>query len=162
MQLDYEKILKDNGFDSVPEAEETSLAFFHEIHNTLFDPGTPFDQEQSSVDQFPNILEHMIYCSLPLKPGKTVEDGVSYLVSKWYSSLSYTNPKYESIQRISNTLGTEVHIFTITEGTACSFLFSISDEAAEKATQDYMDAYSPVDDIDELRRKVAARKENKG
>lgn len=45
MQLDYEKILKDNGFDSVPEAEETTLAFFHEINNTLFDPDSPFDQE---------------------------------------------------------------------------------------------------------------------
>lgn len=162
MQLDYEKILKDNGFDAVPEAEETTLAFFHEINNTLFDPDSPFDQEQSSIDDFPDMLDHMLYCSLPLKPGKSVAEGVSYLISKWYSDLAYTNPKYESIQRTSNTLGTDIHIFTISKATACSFLFSITDEAAEKATQDYMDAYSPVDDIDELRRKVAARKENKG
>ena len=104
----------------------------------------------------------MLYCSLSLKPGKSVAEGVSYLISKWYSDLAYKNPKYESIQRTSNTLGTDIHIFTISEATACSFLFSISDEAAEKATQDYMDAYSAVDNNDELRRKVAARKAQKG
>lgn len=157
MQLDYEKILKENGFDAVPEAEDTTLAFRHELHNTLFEEDSPFNDEQSSVEVFPDLLEHMMYCSLTLKPGKSVEEGVSYLINIWYSRLSYLNPKYESIQRTTSKLGTEVRIFTVARA-VCSFLFTITDEAAGKAIQDFMDGYSPVDTPEDVLKNIRSLK----
>jgi len=67
------------------------------------------------------------------------------------------NPKYESIQRATSTLGTEVRIFTVARG-VCSFLFTITDEAAGKANQEFLDAYSPVDNPEEVLRKIRSFK----
>lgn len=161
MYLDYEKILKDNGFDAIPEAEITTRAFHHELHNTLFEENTPFDEGQSSIDEFPDHLDHMLLCSLPLKPGKTTEEGVSYLVSQWYRWLSYQNPKHENIQRTSSRFGTEVRIFTLSQGTGCSFLFTILDEAAKKFSEEFMDFDSPVDDPEEVMRKIQSHNQIK-
>jgi len=150
MYLNYEQILKKNGFEAIPEAEDTTRAFHHELHNTLFNEDSPFDEDQSSIREFPDILDHMLQCSLPLKPGKRIDEGVSHLISKWYSGLSYLDPKYESIQRASSKFGTEVRIFTLSQGTGCSFLFTITDEAAKKFSEEFMDFYSPVDDPEKI------------
>lgn len=158
MQLDYLKILNENGFDSVLEAESTTLAFFHEIHNTLFEADSPFDEDKSSVKEFPNILDHMIYCSLPLKTGETIEKGVQYLVKAWYDRLSYLNPIFESIIRTSSPFGTEVRVFTLTAGTGCSFLFSITDEASRKFQDEFMESYSPVDNPEAVLKKIKPAK----
>lgn len=112
MQLDYLKILNDCGLPEVPDPENTTLAFFHEIHNTLFDDDSPFDVKQSMVVELPSNLNYMIQCSLPLKSGIATEDGIRYLMNKWYECLAYQNPKFESVQRTSGCFGTDVRIFT--------------------------------------------------
>ncbi len=161
MQLDYQKILNDHGFDSVPEAEETTLAFYHEINNSLFDDDSPFESKKSDVHELPNLLGSMVQCSLPLKSDKTLLDGVQYLTGKWYSDLCYQNPKFENIQRSNSAFGTEVRIFTITEKTACSFLFTITDEAAEQFSNEFMDSYGGVDNPEQVLKHLQRNKGNK-
>lgn len=160
MQLDYQKILNDYGFESVPEAEDTTLAFYHEIPNILFDDDSPFDVNKFNIDTFPNVLRCMVQCSLPLKPSKTLLEGVQYLIAKWYSDLCYEKPRFESIHRTSSVFGTEVRILTISEGTGCSFLFTITDEAAERFSSDFMDSYDGVDNPDEVLTKISSPKSN--
>lgn len=151
MPVNYQAIFEEYGVESIPEPEDTTLAFTHEIYGCLFDPDSPFDLERSSIDDFPDMLEHMLYCSLALKSGKSVHDGVSHLIKTWYRWLRYDSPKFECIQRTASSLGTDVSIFTISrDNLVCSFVFNIADEAADKAVQDYMDFYSLVDDPDAL------------
>jgi len=151
MPVNYQALLEKYGVESIPEPEDTTRAFTCEIWGCLFDPDSPFDLERSSIDDFPDMLEHMLYCSLVLKAGKSVHDGVSHLIRTWYRWLHYENPKYECIQRTATSLGTDVSIFTISRhNNVCSFVFNIADDAADKAIQDYMDFYSSVDNPDAL------------
>lgn len=161
MSVNYHALLEEYGVETIPEPEDTTNAFTHEIYGCLFDPESPFDLERSSIDSFPDMLEHMLYCSLALRPGKSVHEGVSHLIKTWYRWLHYESPKYECIQRTATSLGTEVSIFTISQcNHVCSFVFNIADDAADKATQDYMDFYSPVDDPDALMKKLKQRESN--
>lgn len=160
MERDYSSILAYYGFDQIPDPEDTTLAFYHEIHNTLFDDDSPFDANASMVVQLPNTLDYMIQCSLELKAGYATPAGVHYLIDKWYASLSYSNTKFEQIQRTSTPFGEEIRILAISEATACSFLFTVVDEAARRNSDNFIDGYSPADDPDALLLKLSGKSDS--
>lgn len=156
MERDYQDILSGYGFDQIPDAEDTVLAFYHEINNTLLDEESPFDVGASFVQQMPGTLDHMIQCSLPLKKGVPLEQGIQYLMSTWYSELAYKNTKFEQVQRNSSPFGEEIRILAMIEHGACSFLFTVCDDVAQKNAQSFMDGYDPVDNADELLQQIEA------
>lgn len=160
MKRNYQEILSGYGFDNIPNAEDTALAFYHEIHNTLLDDESPFDTDSSSVYQMPDSLDHMIQCSLELNKGVPLEEGIQYLMSCWYSQLAYKNTKFEQVQRNSSPFGEEIRILAVTDFGACTFLFTVSDEVAQKNTQSFLDGYDPVDDADKLLNKIKASQQN--
>lgn len=151
---DYALVLKDCGFDQIPEAEDTAMAFDYEVHASLFETGSPFDTQRSEVRRMPEVLDSMISCKLILLPGKSRLEGLQYLMTQWFSFLRYENPKHESIVRSESVFGTEVKIFTLSRGTGCSFTFTIVDKAGEEAMADFIGGYSAVDNPDAILRKL--------
>lgn len=151
MKQDYHAILVEYGVHKIPEPEDTVLAFYHEIANTLFDDDSPFDFERSKIVQMPNCLEHMIQCSLKLKKGESSDKGIAYFEKKWSEELRYQNAKLETIDRTDSPFGTDIRILTIGNGGAvCSFLFTIVDESACDAVNDFIDGYDAADAPDAL------------
>jgi len=126
MKSHYLEILKEHGLESIPEADDTALAFYHEIHNTIFDENTPFNIEESSIEDNPNDESAMITCHLQLQKGVSGHEGVSYLMSKWYGRLSYSPAVFESVQRRDSDDEIKIEIFTLSKGSGCSFLFVIN------------------------------------
>ncbi|WGL16270.1 hypothetical protein PVT68_16065 [Microbulbifer bruguierae] len=143
--MEFAQLLKDFGVDDVSELEATSLAFVHEIANTLFEPGTPFDEKLSDLRNIPEVSESMLTCKLRLLPGKTRREGLQYLMQQWYLWLMYEKPRYEGIQRSESAFGTEVKIFVIGQGSGCSFTFTIVDHVAEEAVDDFIGGYGAID-----------------
>ncbi len=110
----------------MPEAYETSLAFFHEINNTIFDEDTPFIEEASTISQNSDDIEAMIKCKLVISADKDIGYAANYLLAKWYKSLSYSSPLFERIDRFVEENGQRVEIFTFKEGCGCSFVFLLN------------------------------------
>jgi len=127
MKSHYLEILKEHGLVAIPEADETALAFYHEIHNTIFDENTPFNIKESSIAKDPNDESAMITCHLQLQMGVSGHEGVSYLMSKWYQYLSYSSAVFESVQRRDSDDEIKIEIFTLSKESGCSFLFVIND-----------------------------------
>jgi len=112
--------------ESVPEAYETSLAFFHEIGNTIFDDDSPFIEEISSISQNPDDICGMIRCDLKISSGTEIGIAANYLLAKWHERLSYIKPIFERTERLIDGDGQRIEIFTLKKGCGCSFVFSIN------------------------------------
>lgn len=156
MKQDYRTILAEHGVHEVPEPEDTTLAFYHEIANCLFDNDSPFDFERSQIIQMPNYLDHMIQCSLQLKKGETTDKGIAYFEKRWSEALRYEKARLETIDREDSPFGMNIRVLTIgNSGSVCSFLFTIKDEAANKAVDDFVDGYDAIDDPNTLLSKLS-------
>ena len=147
----FAQILKDCGIEAIEDPETTVTAFDYEINGTIFDPDSPFDIERSDLQRLPEVLESMVVCKLRLLPGKTRWEGLQYLMKTWYRWLAYDKSKHESIHRSESVFGTEVKIFTVGQGSACSLIFTIVDQAAEDAKADFIGGYSAVDNPKSLK-----------
>ena len=126
MPLEYTEILNTHGFSSLTEdLHNTITAYIYEIDGVLFDEDSPFIADKSETLRQTDDLNNLICCTLQLKVGVGTHDGISYLISKWYSCLRQSTPTFENIERTPCDDGARIRILTISEHTACTIDFTI-------------------------------------
>jgi len=123
MSVVHSDILKEHGFyigmedDSRCSRDDlftTSLAFFHDISNTLFDDDSPFCIEKSIVNQCSD-ENALVECKLQPKAPVRIDDALRYTMSKWHEYLRYENPTFEHIETELNNDGASIRLLTISE-----------------------------------------------
>ena len=164
MTNDFATKLGEYGFAPDTDFYDTTLAFFHEIHNLHHNEEDPaLLYESLQVQQQPENLNSLVHCEATCSPTASLDRGIEAILQHWVMQLRYQSPLYENIEVNRSDTAAKISCITVADRVACTFTFVvrehpdyIENEISPEDTQRMLDTMDATFDgpLEEMLEKI--------
>lgn len=120
----FPAILVEHGFTPITyDFDSTILGFYHDTYNALI-CRSPVFSEHSKISSQRFSPGAFLRVELLTRSGD-LNSALSYFFRQWFAELRYQNPVCEIFDVHRRPLTADIHVLTISEHNAMTFLFSI-------------------------------------
>ena len=136
MPTDFNLKLSEYGFTADTDFHDTTLGFFHDIHNLNQDEENPALQYESfSVQQQPENRSSLVVCDVTCSPTASLDAGIEAILHHWLKELRYRSPRYENIEVTRSGSSAVISCITIAKELACTVTFNLREHSEHMMSQ---------------------------